>query len=156
MTSQPYGDHLETRILSATPLELVCILYDAMLASIGRARRALERGEVLERSRAVTHAVEIVYELGHSLNHDAGGELSVRLGALYEYVQRRLLEANLEQDDAGLAEAECLLSILAEAWRELPAAAAAASSSRWESRGPDQAFGPEAVAAANATHRWSA
>jgi flagellar protein FliS len=50
------------------------------------------------------------------LDHERGGEISQRLGLLYDYMQRRLLEANMQQSDAPLAEVLGLLSTLSEAW----------------------------------------
>ena len=55
-------------------------------------------------------------ELATSLDHERGGEISQRLALLYDYIQRRLLEANLQQSDAPLAEVLGLLSTLSEAW----------------------------------------
>jgi flagellin-specific chaperone FliS len=51
------------------------------------------------------------------LNHEADGVLSQNLAGLYGYVGRLLIEANAKQIEAPLAEAEALLSTLAEAWR---------------------------------------
>ena len=51
-----------------------------------------------------------------SLDHERGGELSQRLAQLYDYMQRRLLEANAKQIDEPMAEVLGLLSTLGEAW----------------------------------------
>jgi len=58
-----------------------------------------------------------VTELSACLNHDAGGVLCRNLAGLYQYVVRLLIQANLEQMEAPLAEAENLLSTLADAWK---------------------------------------
>ena len=52
-----------------------------------------------------------------SLNREQGGEISVRLAALYSYMQGRLIEANTRQTDAPLQEVEALLVSLSEAWQ---------------------------------------
>ena len=59
----------------------------------------------------------IVTELSLSLNHAAGGDLSKNLAELYAYTQSLLIQANREQSDPPLAEAERLLSTLLEAWQ---------------------------------------
>src|SRR5579883_2798050 len=128
MYSTPYATSLETRILAATPLELVSILYDGALEAVQSARRHLAEGLIRERSQAVTKAVEILMELSTSLDHERGGELSARLGDLYGYMQRVLLDANFRQTDPGLAEVEGLLKTLREAWQAVnPATTAGAS-----------------------------
>ena len=108
--------YLESRVLSAEPVELVRLLYQAATASVRDARRHLAAGEITGRSRAISKAVEIVIELSASLDRERGGELAARLFQLYEYIQRRLLEANFEQTDTPLVETLGLLATLSEAW----------------------------------------
>ena len=109
--------YLEDRVLGATPLELVQILYDAALASVRSARRHLASGDILARSREITRGQLLVGELTSSLDRKAGGELGDRLFELYDYMQRRLTEAHIEQSDEPLAEVGSLLSTLLEGWR---------------------------------------
>jgi flagellar protein FliS len=116
MYDNPYGSSIETRVLAATPMELIEILFDAAVESVMEARRHLAEGRIAERGRAVTKAVEILNELSRSLDHSAGGELSARLASLYDYIAQRLLDANFRQADDGMAEAESLLRTLLEGW----------------------------------------
>jgi len=119
MGHNPYGTSLETRVLSATPVELVSIATDAAISAIRQARQHLANGEIKERSRSILKAVDLLTELGHALDHQVGGELSARLAALYDYTQRLLLDANFHQDDGRLKQAVALLEPLNESWREL-------------------------------------
>lgn len=116
MLDNPYKDSLEVRVLSATRLELVVMLYDGAIDAVRAARGCLASGEIRARSRAVTKAVSILIELSRSLNFEAGGDLSKRLAGLYDFMQRSLLEANFRQTDEGLAITERLLVSLREAW----------------------------------------
>ena len=93
------------------------MLYDAALDSIVAAQRHSGQGDIRARSRAIVKAMRIVTELSRCLNHEAGGDLSRNLAALYRYLFRLLVEANTKQAGAPLAEAERLLSTLAEAWK---------------------------------------
>jgi flagellar protein FliS len=116
--------YLESEIHSASPEELVTILYDAAIQAIGRARRHLRSGDVEARSREITRAHSIVTELASSLNHGAAPKLSKDLAELYDYVQRRIIEGHASQDEKPLAEASRLLSTLMEGWTQaLPMAA---------------------------------
>lgn len=114
MTPDPY---LETRVLTADPVELIHMLYQRALDLVDEARQGLRTGDVVARGAAVVKAVAILGELEGSLNHDAGGEMSRRLEALYQYMQRRLTTANAMRQDAPLAEVEALLQTLADGWR---------------------------------------
>lgn len=148
MWKNAHEQYLEGRVASADPLELVRLLYDAAIASVREARRALAAGEILARSRAISKASGIVIELNSALDHAQGGDLSRRLAALYDYVLRRLLEANLQQTDAPLEEVWGLLSTLAEGWNGIHRPAEASQVSMpWQ-----PAAEPAAVGAA---HAWS-
>ena len=116
MWNDAHDAYLENRVLSAGPVELVALLYQACTARVREARIHLEAGRIAERSRAINRAHEILNELATSLDFDRGGEISTRLAHLYDYMQRRLLDANLEQADAPLAEVLGLLATLSEAW----------------------------------------
>jgi flagellar protein FliS len=119
MYENPYAVSLETQVYSATPVELVRMLFDAAVDSVRAARRHLAERKIPERSRAVTKTYRILAELFGALDRQRGGELSTRLAGLYDYMQRRLLDANFKQTDDGLAEVEKLLLPLQEAWRAI-------------------------------------
>lgn len=116
MRTNGYQTYQEDEVLSASPLRLVQLLYAGALGSIASARRCLRSGDIRARSRAITKAMRIVTELSRCLNHEAGGALSVNLEKVYGYILRLLIEGNARQTEAPLAEAERLLSTLAEAW----------------------------------------
>jgi len=111
-----YQTYLENEVLSASPLKLIQMLYAAALDSISLARRCVRAGDIRARSRAITKAMRIVTELSRCLNREAGGDLSQNLANVYGYVLRLLIDGNVRQSEGPLAEAERLLSTLAEAW----------------------------------------
>jgi flagellar protein FliS len=116
MASNAQDMYLESRVLSADGVELVQILCQGALEAVEGARRHLAAGEIVERSRAISRACAILTELAVSLDHNSGGELSRSLLELYDYMQRRLLEANVSQTEPPLAEVSKLLGVLLEGW----------------------------------------
>jgi flagellar protein FliS len=110
--------YLETRVLSADPLELICLLYQHAIEAVRDARAHMASGEIAPRSQAITKAIGILGELNLSLDHGAGGAISSNLEQLYNYMMVRLTEANIRKQEAPLREVEVLLSTLAEAWKE--------------------------------------
>jgi flagellar protein FliS len=116
MWRNAYDTYLEERILSADPVELVDMLYQAAITAVGDARRHLAEGQIPPRARSISKACNILVELNTSLDFERGGEMSVRLSQLYGYIHRRLIEANFRQDDAALAEVAGLLATLAQGW----------------------------------------
>lgn len=139
-TYNPFGAYLESKVLSASPLELVSLAYEGAIEAIGSARVCVREKRIHDRSRAITKAQLLIGELQKSLDFDRGGDLSQQLARLYDYMQRRLMEANFQQVEAPLAEVESLLGTVLESWRQLanqekPLVAAASStgssSSSW-------------------------
>ena len=92
------------------------LLYQACTESVREARHHLAAGDIAARCQSISKAHRILAELTAALDHERGGDLSQRLARLYDYMQRRLLEANMRQDDAPMSEVLGLLSTLAEAW----------------------------------------
>jgi flagellar protein FliS len=141
MRNNAMDAYLESRILSADPIELVNLLYQTCTGAVREARHHLESGEIAARSCSINKACGILIELVASLDNERGGAISQRLCQLYDYMLRRLTEANFQQSDAPLAEVLGLLYTLAEAWeglkpREEPAAIA---ESRWAQPLPNDA-----------------
>lgn len=134
MWQSAHDTYLESRVLSAGPLELVRILYQTAYGAVADARRYLGAGDVLARSRAISKASEALLELTSSLDFARGGEIAQRLAQLYDYMLRRLTEANFKQIDAPLAEVLSLLTTLSEAWNAVdatPQPAAEQPQERW-------------------------
>lgn len=117
----PMNIYEENRILNATPIELVRILYIAAIRSVENARESLRAGQIAARSREISKAQAILIELASSIDPTQGPEISERLLALYDYMQARLAEANSQQQDTPLAEVRSLLGTLEEAWSQCAA-----------------------------------
>lgn len=117
MNSEMTSTYLEERILSATPLELIAILYDAAIDRLRAARLYLSTGDAMERSKEVSKALEILSELTLTLNDKEAKDSAATYSAIYLYLQRRLVEAHSRKDDAIFAEVEEMLASLAENWR---------------------------------------
>ena len=118
----------ESEVLNADPVRLVSLLYRGAREAVAAAGVALSTGDIPERSKQILKAWEIVHELGGSLNHEQGGDISRQLLELYAYVGQRLLDANAEQSQKALDEAGAVLAILAEAWQNVQAKPQAVSS----------------------------
>lgn len=117
MAHQPYAAYAQNEVLTATPERLVEILYDLGIQSIVRARECHSAKDIKSRVWNINKAFAAIVELGNSLDFEAGGEIALNYARIYDYCQRKLLEANVKQSDNGLAEVQSLLSDLKEAWQ---------------------------------------
>ena len=105
-----------SRIEDASPHRLIQLMMERALAKIGLARTQLTEGKVAEKGNNISDAISIINGLQASLNHKADRRLSENFDALYSYMMRRLLEANLQNDESILDEVAGLLRELKEAW----------------------------------------
>lgn len=154
MSTSAHDAYLESRVLTADPVELVRILYRTAIDRIREAREHLAKGDIAARSKAIFVASQALSELDCSLDYAAGGELSHRLAQLYEYIVWRLLEANLQQSVEPLNEALGLLTTLFEAWQRIKpepfTAVPSVADSAWL-EDPAAEAAPQ-----DASHSWSA
>ena len=120
---------VQSMVDSASPQQLIKILFDGLLASINAARGAIERGDINEKVRHIGKAVRILQEgLLGALDREKGGELAGNLASLYEYCTTRLTLANARNDASMVDEVAGLVSTVAQGWNEItnaPAPAAA-------------------------------
>jgi len=160
----PQDAYLESQVLTSEPMELVRLLYRAARDAARSAGAHLAAGRIAERSRQISKAHAILSQLSVSLDHARGGALSRSLAELYDYMQRRLLEANLRQQAAPLTEVESLLATLLEGWDQIrtePQPTAPQGDPRRPAGGdPSSAYGYPAVfvpgaAAEYASQSWS-
>jgi len=103
-------------IEQADPHRLISMLFDGALARIASARGHMQRGAVAEKGAEIARALDIVAGLRASLDLDVPGGLAQRLDALYDYIGRRLVAANLGNELGMLDEASALLREVASGW----------------------------------------
>lgn len=111
---------VESGVMSASPHQLIVMLFDGALASIRGAALHMAAGNLEEKGKSISKAIDIVGSgLMAGLDLERGGELAERLEQLYDYVVRLLMLANLHNDPQRLDEAISLLGDIASAWREI-------------------------------------
>lgn len=108
---------VETGVVAANPHKLIVMLFEGALVAIRTAVQQMQKGNIPEKGMAISKAIMIVENgLRASLNKKAGGDIAESLDALYEYMGKRLLEANLKNDTKILEEVYTLLMELKTAW----------------------------------------
>lgn len=116
---------VETSIDGASPHRLICLLFDALLLSLAKARGAIERGDAELKGKEIGRAVRILEEgLKDGLNKEKGGELAVNLLGVYNYSISRLTMANLKNDGGLIEEVSQLITTVYDAWKSIATPAA--------------------------------
>ena len=109
--------YLTDKVNTATPAELVGMLYDAGVVAMQAGQAAVEGHNVDDAHRHLVRAQDIVHELRCSLRLDAG-DIARNLDALYEFLGRQLVAANLKKDAAIVADCLRVFTPLRDGWRE--------------------------------------
>ncbi|MBU1427031.1 MAG: flagellar export chaperone FliS [Gammaproteobacteria bacterium] len=111
---------LESGLTAADPLKLILMLYQGALLAIATAKNQMLQGETAAKGASISKAIMIIGEgLRASLNLEAGGEIGHNLASLYDYMNNRLFQANLNNDPAMLDEVSRLLTELQGAWESI-------------------------------------
>ncbi|WP_461516043.1 flagellar export chaperone FliS [Porticoccus sp.] len=111
---------LQSGIEDATPHQLITKLLDGALDRLASAKGSISRNEVARKGELLSSVITILDSMRASLDYDKGGEIAVNLGALYGYMERRLLEANVSSDLATLDEVSELLREIKSGWESVP------------------------------------
>jgi flagellar protein FliS len=117
--SNPYQLYRATAVTTASPLELVLMLYQGVLRFVQRAVQAVERGDVNEAHASFVRAQDIIAELVGSLDLEAGGEVARNLVGIYDYAYRRLVDANCRKATGPALEVVQLFRALLPAWQAM-------------------------------------
>ncbi|KIU35198.1 flagellar export chaperone FliS [Atlantibacter hermannii] len=111
---------VESAVMSASPHQLIVLLFDGAMSALVRARLFMQQGETVAKGEALSKAINIIDNgLKAGLDREQGGDLATNLSSLYDYMVRRLLQANLRNDSQAIEEVEGLLSNLADAWKQV-------------------------------------
>ncbi|AIN19515.1 flagellar protein FliS [Yersinia rochesterensis] len=111
---------MESGVMSASPHQLIVMLFDGAQSALVRARILMNQGDIPAKGAALSKAINIIDNgLSAGLDMEKGGELAENLSALYDYMTRRLLHANLHNDEQAITEVLALLENIADAWRQI-------------------------------------
>ena len=115
---------LQSAAMSASSHQLITMLFDGAKTAITMARHHMANGEIAAKGNAISKAINIIDNgLKASIDAEAAGAaeiaLAANVSALYDYINQRLLYANLRNDPALLDEADRLLDSISSAWREI-------------------------------------
>lgn len=111
---------IDAKVNSASPHELILLLFEGAESAISVAKLHMEQGNIEQKGQLISKAIDIINNgLSVSLNMEVGGQLARQLASLYEYMGRRLITANIENNPAILTEVSDLLGEIHSAWIEI-------------------------------------
>jgi flagellar protein FliS len=122
-STNPWQSYRQVATKTATPGQLVLMLFDGALRFLDRAMVGFDLEDPLDSNLAINNnilkAQEIIRELNMSLNLDKGGEFAVTMRRLYNYYDLQLSQSNLRKDAEGVKLVIRLLTVIRDAWAEM-------------------------------------
>lgn len=117
LQSNAYNAYKQNSVTTASPGELTLMLYNGCIKFIGQAKNAIAEKNIEQRNYYIQRAQAIISEFMSTLNMDY--EISHQMLPLYEYMSRRLTEANIQNDASILEEVENLVIEFRDTWKEV-------------------------------------
>ncbi|WP_102273805.1 flagellar export chaperone FliS [Cytobacillus massiliigabonensis] len=114
--NNPYQSYQQNSVNTASPGELTLMLYNGCLKFITIGKKAIEKGNIEDKNTNLLKAQNIIRELMVTLNMDVA--ISQDMMTLYEFINRRLMEANMKNDISALNEVEELITDFRDTWKE--------------------------------------
>lgn len=115
--NNPYKSYQQNSVNTASPGELTLMLYNGCIKFIKLARKAITDKSVEEKNTNLIKAQNIIHEFMVTLNMEV--KVSSELMVMYDYINRRLVEANVSSDLAILEEVEGLVTELRDTWKQV-------------------------------------
>ncbi|HET8758605.1 MAG TPA: flagellar export chaperone FliS [Solirubrobacteraceae bacterium] len=121
-TASQTAAYRQQSILTATPGQLVVMLYDGCLRFLHQAAYAMREGKTGEADARLSRAEAIIDELLATLDLEKGGVVASRLQGIYVFCSRHLIEARMGRDPEMIEKVGELLGELRDAWAQVAAA----------------------------------
>lgn len=111
----------QSNVFTSNPAKLVIMCYEGAISSLKLARNAYIEKDYETKGMALKKVIDIIHELNASLDMSKGGEVAANLRALYLYIIRILIEADLKSNLDAFDRSICILEELASAWKAIAA-----------------------------------
>lgn len=108
-------------VTTQTPGKVVVLLYEGAIRFLKQAIDAMEQKDYLKKGRLINRASDILAELNAALDMEAGGEIAANLRALYQFMQRHLMEANAKKSPKMVRQVIGMLEDLLDGWKQIAA-----------------------------------
>jgi len=116
---QQLMEYKNTEVNTSDKVRIISLLYEGAINFIKIAKKKTLEQDIAGKGLYIGKATSIISELSSSLDMETGGEIGMNLRRLYDFVLERLLSANLKNDIKAFDDAEKVLEVLRNAWKEM-------------------------------------
>ncbi|MDD2208866.1 MAG: flagellar export chaperone FliS [Bacilli bacterium] len=117
--AQAKNAYQTNQVVTASPKKLLIMLYDGAIKNLRLAELSLEEKNVENVNKYLIKAQDIITEFMTTLNFEDGGDVARNLYQLYEYMNRRLIRANIDKDAELVREVRKYLEELRDTWTQI-------------------------------------
>jgi flagellar protein FliS len=117
MSLNAYQTYQQNSVGTASPGELTLMLYNGCLKFLKQAKVAIETGNVADKNTNLQKAQKIIQELMVTLNTDVA--VGNQMMQMYDYMNRRLIDANVKNDVSIIEEVEGLTTEFRDTWKDV-------------------------------------
>ena len=111
---------VQSAVGNADPHTLIQMLIDGAIQRLNTAKMHMKQNNIPLKGESIGKAISIIDGLRSSLDMDKGGEIAKNLESLYEYMQRQLLAANLDNKMENIDEVLSLMNEIRAGWQTIP------------------------------------
>lgn len=115
--AEGYNAYLRSKVMTATPAELTLMLYEGAIKFVNKAIMSIEKDDAMGAHNNLMKTQRIIEELRASLDHKY--PVAKEFDTVYEYILRRLVEANIKKDKDILEEVLEHLRTMRDTWKEV-------------------------------------
>ncbi|MET3548125.1 flagellar protein FliS [Paenibacillus favisporus] len=114
MINTPYQKYQQTQLQTASPAQLLLMLYDGAIRFVRLGIAGIEEQDYEKANTYLCKTQAVIHELMAALNYDY--PIAKTLEQVYEYMLYRLINSNLKKNSAPAQEVLSYLLELREAW----------------------------------------
>lgn len=111
---------VESEISVASPHRIIQLMFEGALQRLAQSRYAIENNDIANKGIFIGKAIGIITGLNNSLNMEAGGDIANNLSELYDFMLRKISEANINNDVQAIDDVSEILRTIKEGWDAIP------------------------------------
>jgi flagellar protein FliS len=114
-----YKQYKQVQVKTANREKLLIMLYQGCVKFLRLAKKGISEDDVESANNYIIRSQDIIRELMNTLDREKGGEVANNLYSLYDFMNRQLIEANVNKEVEKIEVVEDMMLELLETWKEV-------------------------------------
>ena len=119
MPNTAYKKYKQVQVKTANREKLLIMLYQGCVKFLRLAKKSIEDEDIEGANNYIIRSQDIIRELMGTLDREKGGEVADNLYSLYDFMNRQLIEANVNKDIEKIKTVENLMLELLDSWKQI-------------------------------------